>query len=94
MQDPSRGDRSSSWDPAVDGGVFSGPVRRLGDCVKLFRCCFFSAREDGMDSQTMTNISTNEKRRLGKSNLEAAPLILGGNVFGWTGRRIDFLRDT
>jgi len=25
-----------------------------------------------------------EKRRLGKSNLEVAPLAFGGNVFGWT----------
>jgi aryl-alcohol dehydrogenase-like predicted oxidoreductase len=25
-----------------------------------------------------------QKRRLGKSNLEIAPLIFGGNVFGWT----------
>ena len=23
------------------------------------------------------------KRRLGKSNIEVAPLMLGGNVFGW-----------
>jgi aryl-alcohol dehydrogenase-like predicted oxidoreductase len=25
-----------------------------------------------------------EKRKLGKSGLEIAPLALGGNVFGWT----------
>ena len=25
-----------------------------------------------------------ELRRLGKSELEIAPLVLGGNVFGWT----------
>jgi aryl-alcohol dehydrogenase-like predicted oxidoreductase len=25
-----------------------------------------------------------KKRRLGKSQLEIAPLALGGNVFGWT----------
>jgi len=25
-----------------------------------------------------------EKRKLGNSNLEVAPLALGGNVFGWT----------
>jgi aryl-alcohol dehydrogenase-like predicted oxidoreductase len=24
------------------------------------------------------------KRKLGKSELEVAPLALGGNVFGWT----------
>jgi aryl-alcohol dehydrogenase-like predicted oxidoreductase len=25
-----------------------------------------------------------EKRKLGNSGLEIAPLVLGGNVFGWT----------
>ncbi|HET7605888.1 MAG TPA: aldo/keto reductase, partial [Sphingomicrobium sp.] len=25
-----------------------------------------------------------EKRRIGSSELEIAPLVLGGNVFGWT----------
>jgi aryl-alcohol dehydrogenase-like predicted oxidoreductase len=25
-----------------------------------------------------------QKRKLGKSNLEIAPLVFGGNVFGWT----------
>src|SRR5438874_5613085 len=25
-----------------------------------------------------------QKRKLGKSGLETAPLVLGGNVFGWT----------
>ena len=25
-----------------------------------------------------------QKRKLGKSGLEIAPLVLGGNVFGWT----------
>src|SRR4051794_40231567 len=25
-----------------------------------------------------------EKRRIGRSDLEIAPLVLGGNVFGWT----------
>lgn len=25
-----------------------------------------------------------EKRRLGRSDLEIAPLVFGGNVFGWT----------
>jgi len=25
-----------------------------------------------------------EKRRLGKSSLEIAPIVFGGNVFGWT----------
>ena len=25
-----------------------------------------------------------EKRKLGNSNLKVAPLIFGGNVFGWT----------
>ncbi len=25
-----------------------------------------------------------QKRKLGRSNLEIAPLIFGGNVFGWT----------
>ena len=25
-----------------------------------------------------------EKRKLGNSSLEVAPLIFGGNVFGWT----------
>jgi aryl-alcohol dehydrogenase-like predicted oxidoreductase len=25
-----------------------------------------------------------EKRRLGRSELQVAPLMLGGNVFGWT----------
>lgn len=28
-----------------------------------------------------------EKRKLGKSGLEIAPLVLGGNVFGWTADR-------
>jgi aryl-alcohol dehydrogenase-like predicted oxidoreductase len=33
----------------------------------------------------MTNeISDMEKRRLGQSDLQLAPLMLGGNVFGWT----------
>ena len=33
----------------------------------------------------MTNeISVMEKRRLGQSDLQLAPLMLGGNVFGWT----------
>lgn len=27
------------------------------------------------------------KRKLGKSGLEIAPLVLGGNVFGWTADR-------
>ena len=25
-----------------------------------------------------------QKRRLGRTDLEIAPLVLGGNVFGWT----------
>src|SRR6478672_1794953 len=28
--------------------------------------------------------SAMEKRRIGNSDLEIAPLVLGGNVFGWT----------
>ena len=30
------------------------------------------------------NTKSVEKRRLGNSGLEIAPLVLGGNVFGWT----------
>ncbi len=29
-----------------------------------------------------------QKRKLGKSGLEIAPLVLGGNVFGWTADRV------
>jgi aryl-alcohol dehydrogenase-like predicted oxidoreductase len=25
-----------------------------------------------------------QKRKLGKSSIEVAPLVLGGNIFGWT----------
>ena len=28
-----------------------------------------------------------ERRKLGNSSLEVAPLIFGGNVFGWTVKR-------
>ena len=35
--------------------------------------------------QTIENMETAlEKRRLGRTNLTIAPLVLGGNVFGWT----------
>jgi aryl-alcohol dehydrogenase-like predicted oxidoreductase len=29
------------------------------------------------------------KRPLGRSGLEIAPLVFGGNVFGWTADRLD-----
>jgi hypothetical protein len=29
-----------------------------------------------------------EKRKLGKTGFEVVPLALGGNVFGWTRRRL------
>jgi aryl-alcohol dehydrogenase-like predicted oxidoreductase len=32
----------------------------------------------------MTSTTTIARRKLGKSNLETAPIVLGGNVFGWT----------
>lgn len=33
-----------------------------------------------------------QKRRLGNSGLEVAPLALGGNVFGWTVAEADAFR--
>jgi aryl-alcohol dehydrogenase-like predicted oxidoreductase len=27
-----------------------------------------------------------DKRKLGRTGLDVAPLVLGGNVFGWTAR--------
>jgi aryl-alcohol dehydrogenase-like predicted oxidoreductase len=38
----------------------------------------FSTIEDGAGGSVM------DKRRIGSSDLEVAPLALGGNVFGWT----------
>ncbi len=37
-----------------------------------------------MFQEIMTSTTIIERRKLGKSSLETAPIVLGGNVFGWT----------
>src|SRR5260221_6453980 len=37
-----------------------------------------------MPARTMERERAMEKRQLGRSSLKIAPLMLGGNVFGWT----------
>lgn len=40
----------------------------------------------------MANEAKAQKRKLGNSGLEVAPLVLGGNVFGWTVNEADGIR--
>src|SRR4029077_9214362 len=41
-------------------------------------------RHDGTLSSSSTTENFMQTRRLGRTDLSVAPLVLGGNVFGWT----------
>lgn len=45
-------------------------------CKKVVNACF--------ECSPSASLQVMRKRRLGSSELEIAPLVLGGNVFGWT----------
>lgn len=45
---------------------------------------YIGKNKDKIMTHTQNNSASLEKRKLGKTDLEIVPLVLGGNVFGWT----------